>query len=178
MPGLLLPNSLQTQISKESNQNLNASVFQPPPSHFSPPKKKNRKGNFCLKKNLMWLGTPPQEEKVSWAPLCVTICVTSCLSSTARFLPRAPGEEQAGQGSTHSSGLPVPHSSHVWTCDPKHGWGWQLPLLQPSRNSTRQLCYKLNSNHHITFLSTLSSIIIRIMSFNHSPCLVYKQLTK
>lgn len=59
MPGLLLPNSLQTQIGKESNQNLNASVFQPPPSHSSPKKKKKQKGQLLLKEKINVAGNSP-----------------------------------------------------------------------------------------------------------------------
>lgn len=58
MPGLLLPNSLQTQISKESNQNLNASVFQPTPSHSSQ-KKKKQKGQLLLKEKINVAGNSP-----------------------------------------------------------------------------------------------------------------------
>lgn len=117
MPGLLLPNSLQTQISKESNQNLNASIFQLPPC---PPPKKYQKGQLLLKEKFNVAGNSPARGEGVMSTFVCYYLRYFLPEQHSKVPPTCPGEEQAGQGSTHSSGLPVPHSSHVCTCDPKH----------------------------------------------------------
>lgn len=109
MPGLLLPTSLQAQISKELNQNL----YDSSPSPL-PPILKKQEGNLCLKKKI---SVPGNSLTTGEGVISTSVCYYLCyflLESTARFLLCAPGEEQAGQSraapTDQGCQCPTPHT--------------------------------------------------------------------